>query len=571
MVKPITKNLIWTIWLLLSPLGLWVTYRMYPPQIQGQEWEILGFLLFMVIVASMPMIINGYPVFFLQWASLSVFLIFGLFIETVLVQVALMAVLYQANIDKKSLFRIPMNSTMFILVSISSGNIYFALGGELKVDLFSSVQAFSLGIVYVLSYLIINTFIIFIIDRVVYGRKTPFFTKNLFWEILTTAISYPVGIALYVIYLDIGPLALILIGVPFISLSLILKLYHSSQTVNDYLKKITEIGHQLSQNLYVSETIEFFSKKLYELFKVDFIFIHQVNDRSELEMIARVEGQEELPVFENTLMSSEGICGRVLESKKALVFHSKQEWMEVNKGYMPEDIQSVLCMPLIKNSKVIGVLLLGKKQKKAFANMKLMVLDLLCAQFAIALENAKYFEKTKENSEKCGLTKLYNYRYFEKYLTARFTELQNKEIKNLALIMLDIDHFKSINDIYGHQAGNEILTGFADRIQQLIGDHGLFARYGGEEFVILLTNTSIAEAYDLAEFIRKMIASKPFLIKQNMNDENQQTKVSITASLGLASAPDDADEPMALIRHADRALYVGAKRAGRNRVASYIK
>lgn len=238
---------------------------------------------------------------------------------------------------------------------------------------------------------------------------------------------------------------------------------------------------------------------------------------------------------------------------------------------MPEGVQSVLCMPLNKNNKVIGVLLLGSRQKKAFANIKLMVLDLLCSQFAIALENAKYFEKTKENSERCALTKLYNYRYFEKILSEQFTKLNEKNLDNLALIMLDIDHFKAINDQYGHQAGNEILIGFAKRIQNLIGDHGLVARYGGEEFVILLSNIENKEAFDLAEFIRKRIASRPFVIKQNIDDRQQIKNVNITASLGLAYAPVDADEPLALIRHADRALYVGAKRAGRNRVAGYVK
>lgn len=107
-----------------------------------------------------------------------------------------------------------------------------------------------------------------------------------------------------------------------------------------------------------------------------------------------------------------------------------------------------------------------------------MILDLLCTQFAVALDNARYFEKTKEKSERCALTKLYNYRYFEKHLTAKFTEMNNNVINNLTVIMLDIDHFKSINDTYGHQAGNEILKEFADRVSKLIDKHGVVARYG---------------------------------------------------------------------------------------------
>jgi len=571
MVKPSDKKLIWIVWILVLSFGLWFSYHMYPPQIRGNEWEILAFLLFMTVVASMPMIINGNPVFFLQWATLSVFLIFGLFIEIILVQIALLAVLYQAKLDKKTLFRLPMNSTMFFLVSFFSGIIYYSLGGQHGFDLAFDLKSFSLISLYLISYLFLNTLSIFFIDRFIYKREQRFLTKDLIWEIFTTMITYPVGIALYIMYQYIGPAALILIGVPFISLSLILKLYHSSQTANDYLKKTAEIGHQLSQNLYVNETVDFFNAKLYELFKVDFVFIHQVIANNQLEMISRVEQQEKRPVFTETMKENEGISGTVLATKKICTYHSKKEWQKINKGYMPEGIQSVLCMPLIKNNKVIGVLLLGSKQRKAFADIKLMVLDLLCTQFAVALENAKYFEQTKENSEKCALTKLYNYRYFEKILSEQFIELNEKKLDNLALIMLDIDHFKSVNDQYGHQAGNEILKGFAKRIENLIGDHGVVARYGGEEFVILLSNIAKIEALDFAEFIRKMIASRPFVIKQTIEDRDQIKKISITASLGLACALEDADEPLALIRHADRALYVGAKRAGRNRVASYVK
>ncbi|WP_312098066.1 sensor domain-containing diguanylate cyclase [Niallia sp.] len=571
MVQPREKKIIWTVWILLLSLGLWFSHNMYPPQISGNEWEILSFLLFMTVVASMPMIINGIPVFFLQWATLSVFLIFGLFIEIILVQIALLAVLYQAKLDKKTLFRLPMNSTMFFLVSFLSGIIYYSLGGKHGYDLAFDLKSFILISLYLVSYLLLNTLGIYLIDRFIYKRKQRFITKDLVWEIFTTIITYPVGIALYIMYQYVGLAALILIGVPFITLSLILKLYHSSQTANDYLRKTAEIGHQLSQNLYVNETVDFFIGKLYELFKVDFIFIHQVISNNQLEMISRVEQQEKLPVFSDRMQENEGISGKVLASKKISVFHSAQDWQKVNKGYMPEGIQSVLCMPLIKNNKVIGVLLLGSKQKKAFANIKLMVLDLLCTQFAIALENAKYFEQTKEHSERCALTKLYNYRYFEKILSDRFIELNEKKLDNLALIMLDIDHFKSVNDQYGHQAGNEILKAFATRIQNLIGDHGVVARYGGEEFVILLTNIAKTEAFDLAEFIRKMIASRSFDIQQNIDDRQKIKNVNITASLGIAYAPEDADESLALIRHADRALYVGAKRAGRNRVGSYVK
>ncbi|PKG21705.1 GGDEF domain-containing protein [Niallia nealsonii] len=563
------KISIWAVWLILLPLGLWFLYQTYPPKIDGNTSDILAFLLFMSVVASMPMMINGRPVFFLQWASLSVFLIFGLFIETVLVQLALIPILLQLRLSQETRFRLPLNSSMFFLVSISSGLIYYGLGGKHAADILWYPNSLFLVILYPLIYFLLNAILIFFISQVVYQRKEKFFTLDLGWEFVTTLITYPVGIALYIMYKQIGLIALVLIGIPFISLSVILRLYHSSRTVNDYLKEIAELGHQLTQNLQVKETIAFFTNSLYKLFKLDFVFIHEVDESNALTMIARVENKRVFPSFPGVLLINEGICGNVFSTKEPAIYHQKREWLPINKGYMPMETESVLAIPLLKNEQVIGILIVGSKKKRAFVHVPLMVLQLLCSQFAVAFENAKYFEKTKEFSERCALTKLYNYCFFEQLLTSKFQELKSSQINQLVLIMLDIDYFKSINDTYGHQAGNEVLVEFAKRIKYLVGNKGIVARYGGEEFSILLTNINIQEASELAEFIRRMIEIHSFTIKQSM--KSQPAKIKITASIGLASAPHDADEPLALIKHADRALYTGAKQAGRNRVARYVK
>ncbi|MGP7816822.1 sensor domain-containing diguanylate cyclase [Niallia sp. 01092] len=571
MVNSSVKVVIWTIWSIVFPVGLWYIYHNFPPTLAERNWHVAVFLFFMSIVASMPMIINGRPVFFLQWASLSVFLIFGLFVETMLVQIALVVVLLQTKVSKKGLYLFPLNSMMFLVVSVCSGFIYYGLGGKHAANILLDIQSLSLVILYPFLYFVLNTLLIFMISRFVYQNKEKFMTRDLVWEFIATVITYPAGIALYIMYEDIGLMALILIGIPFICLSIILRLYHSSESINYYLKKIAEIGHQLSQNLYAKEVVDFFTATLFDLLKVDVIFILEVTGNNELKMIARVEENKQMPLRTWRLKENEGICGNVLASKEMVIYHKKTDWQPINKGYTPisADMESVLCMPLVKNSQVIGTLLLGSKKKKAFAHVRLMILDLLCTQFAVAFENAKFFEKTKEHSERCALTKLYNYRFFDQILAEKFIELNKQQINNIGLIMLDIDYFKSVNDTYGHQAGNEILIEFSERLQNIIGENGIVARYDGEEFIVLLTNTDAKDAWNLAEFIRKSIEARSFTIKQNMHEKQKQ--VHITASLGLAIAPHDADEPLALIRHADRALYVGAKREGRNRVASYIR
>jgi diguanylate cyclase (GGDEF)-like protein len=254
--------------------------------------------------------------------------------------------------------------------------------------------------------------------------------------------------------------------------------------------------------------------------------------------------------------------------QKTFLYSARKEWREYANGHIPEDAESILGVPILRSKKVIGVLLLASKRRRAFEKFQLMIIDILCSHFAVAIENAKHYELTKMQSEHCSLTKLYNYRYFENLLTEEFERLMQFERKQLSLIILDIDHFKAVNDTYGHQSGNEILFELASRLSKLVGGRGTVARYGGEEFVVLLPDTPKEEAYQMAEQIRQMISNWPFTIKQSLDLEKTQ-KVMITASIGVATAPEDAEDALALIRHADRALYVGAKRAGRNRVAEY--
>jgi diguanylate cyclase (GGDEF)-like protein len=200
-----------------------------------------------------------------------------------------------------------------------------------------------------------------------------------------------------------------------------------------------------------------------------------------------------------------------------------------------------------------------------------MIVDILCSYFGVAMEKARNYQDTKRKSEHCALTKLYNYRFFETVLDKEFDKLTKGDSQCLSLIMLDLDHFKKVNDIYGHQSGNEILMQVAERLTTLIGHKGTVARYGGEEFVILLPNMDRNECFELAEKIRINLATRSFALKQHIRDTQSAQLIKVTASIGFATAPDDAEDTLDLIRHADRAMYVGAKQAGRNRVAEYKK
>src|SRR5690606_348909 len=127
----------------------------------------------------------------------------------------------------------------------------------------------------------------------------------------------------------------------------------------------------------------------------------------------------------------------------------------------------------------------------------------------------------------------------------------------LSLVIFDLDHFKRINDTYGHVPGDHVLIQLAELVQSMLRTEDVFARYGGEEFVIILRGTALRDAGILAERIRAAVERRSFL--------TGDTRLPVTVSIGVAAVHTSISDPLALVEQADAALYA-AKEAGRNRV-----
>ncbi|WP_421950236.1 PleD family two-component system response regulator [Pelagibacterium sp.] len=155
------------------------------------------------------------------------------------------------------------------------------------------------------------------------------------------------------------------------------------------------------------------------------------------------------------------------------------------------------------------------------------------------------------------LTGLYNRRYFERHLAMVLNKAQEQD-RDMALMLLDIDYFKPVNDTYGHDAGDMVLKEFATRLQRNIRGVDLACRFGGEEFVVVMPDTDMRAAQGVAERVRSAIADEGFQI-------GTEGALNITVSAGLALNDQDNDTPESVIKRADIALY-RAKRSGRNRV-----
>jgi diguanylate cyclase (GGDEF)-like protein len=156
-----------------------------------------------------------------------------------------------------------------------------------------------------------------------------------------------------------------------------------------------------------------------------------------------------------------------------------------------------------------------------------------------------------------GLTHAYNKRYFVDRLNSEF-RFAVRHRTPLALLILDLDHFKGTNDQFGHLAGDRVLVGFADHVQRSIRNEDVFSRYGGEEFAVISRAISRTDAKRFAERLRYGI--------EHLKIVHEGVQVPVTCSIGIATLPEDVCEnPEDLVETADRALYL-AKEGGRNRV-----
>lgn len=191
----------------------------------------------------------------------------------------------------------------------------------------------------------------------------------------------------------------------------------------------------------------------------------------------------------------------------------------------------------------------------------------LVARVRTQLRKKRYADRLRQNVHLSvemaftdQLTGLHNRRYMARHLQTLLASAASTG-KNLAFLIMDIDHFKAVNDSYGHDVGDEVLHEFANRISADVRVVDLACRYGGEEFVVIMPETDASVACSVAERLRLNVETMPFPISCAPGELN------ITISVGIAASEGSYDTAEALLRRADQALY-RAKRDGRNRVVA---
>ena len=219
-------------------------------------------------------------------------------------------------------------------------------------------------------------------------------------------------------------------------------------------------------------------------------------------------------------------------------------------------MHSLLVLPLVAQDREVGAFVIGSAARGGFAKEQRELLEVVANQVAVSLANARLYLEMEEMATIDGLTGLNNRRTFTRTLPEVIARSERVGTP-FSLIITDIDHFKSVNDTYGHPVGDEVLRQVSATLAASLRQTDLPARYGGEEFAIILEGTDLQGARQIADKLRKLVESLRF--------DTPQGRFGVSMSFGIAEFPLDAEAPDHLIERADQALYY-AKTHGRNQV-----
>ncbi|MBN1898711.1 MAG: diguanylate cyclase [Spirochaetes bacterium] len=275
----------------------------------------------------------------------------------------------------------------------------------------------------------------------------------------------------------------------------------------------------------------------------------------EVRVIRNVERNDiKGPAFE----TSQSIIERVEKEKKPLIVEDATTDAQLKKAasVVRYGLKSILCAPIMARGVLIGVIYLDNHLVSGlFSQEDLMVLDLISGQAGVSIENARLYNRAVTD----GLTGLYNRIFFENYLMKSVSEAQRYK-KSLSLVMIDIDHFKTFNDKYGHQAGDLVIISVAGVISENTRNSDIAARYGGDEFVIIMPETTLEEAKDLSKKIWEIVGKNKLLYRMG----TKPSELSVSLSIGVTEYGENEDR-LEFLEKADKALY-RAKEKGRNRI-----
>jgi len=296
-----------------------------------------------------------------------------------------------------------------------------------------------------------------------------------------------------------------------------------------------------------------------EVASFDFAAVTLFHRKGGTHEICAVSGEGADDLVGRSFRHNAGLVSMVVANRQALPYRGEYEPSRQTvfaRGHEPPSMPSLLVLPLIVHERVLGTLVLGSSTKHAFSEAVRPALEVLASHMAVSLSSARMLKRLEEQATTDGMTGLLNKRTLIVEAERRI-KVADRFKKPLSLLVTDIDHFKNVNDTYGHDVGDVVIKGLGEVLRRIKRDTDIVGRFGGEEFVIVCEQTDEEGAKNLAERIRRELENTTF--------QTELGSLSVTCSVGVAPFPVAGRDWESLFKATDEALYV-SKRSGRNQV-----
>jgi len=349
------------------------------------------------------------------------------------------------------------------------------------------------------------------------------------------------------------------------------KVYLSSQELNSFY----DFTQKLNSTSDVDVILDHIIDTLTRLFEADFVGISLVDKGGGYSNLKRVSDGMKEYLEDKEIPHDDTLIGFVAESGKHFHFDdisARSQYRsvfgkEIDFALGMKNIKSVLIYPFHETYQdvdnvgqdVLGSVVIGRRTKNPFNEGEISLAKIICRESAKSMTSSLNFQKVKELAIRDGLTGLYNHRHFQEMLSYTIVH-SDRYSAQASLLMIDVDDLKVINDTYGHQAGDTVLSSIGDILSETLRKVDIPARYGGDEFAVILPNTNKTGSIAVAEKIRSRLK------KVTLRPDSRELQV--TFSIGIATYPQCAASKELLIEKTDRALYE-SKNNGKNKITHY--
>jgi diguanylate cyclase (GGDEF)-like protein len=312
-----------------------------------------------------------------------------------------------------------------------------------------------------------------------------------------------------------------------------------------------DVAKALTSSLDLDSILQTIMEKMAEYFRPDTWSLLMVDEQKAELYFAIAIGSASETLKNVRLKVGEGIAGHVAKFGERLVVpdvRADKRFAKRIDQVTQWETRSIICMPLKSRLRVLGVIQLVNVDLAHFSREEEFFLQALCDYAAIAIENARAVEKIQELTITDDCTGLYNARHLYKILEQEVYR-SSRFGYEFSVLFIDLDHFKQVNDTYGHLIGSKLLAeiGYLIKAQLRLIDFAF--RYGGDEFVVVLPQTGKDSALVVARRLRDSLRASAFCKEEALN-------LNVRASMGLATFPNDAKSPHDIIRQADEMMYM---------------